>query len=159
MRFAESALKQTAIYQRNCEMGMPDEENYKMFEEAPVLFRNLVQWYYKEIVCDAGFKAETKIKIESTFVKIIEYLNSFIKQNQIEDDSKIKLDDIMNIDLDNKSFPLTRYVPENVWGSTEITKKDIGKEFALNIPINLKKKVEDLLSSTNIQFEKKGEEK
>lgn len=30
MRFAESALKQTAIYQRNCEMGMPDEENYKM---------------------------------------------------------------------------------------------------------------------------------
>lgn len=65
----------------------------------------------------------------------------------------------MNIALDNKSFPLTRYVPENVWGSTEITKKDIGKEFALNIPINLKKKVEDLLLTTNIQFEKKGEEK
>ena len=136
-----------------------DEENYKMFKDAPVLFRNLIQSYYKEIVCETGFKAETKIKIESTFVKIIEYLNSFIKQNQIEDDSKIKLDDIMNIDLDNKSFPLTRYVPENVWGSTEITKKDIGKEFALNIPINLKKKVEDLLLTTNIQFEKKGEEK
>ena len=136
-----------------------DEENYKMFKDAPVLFRNLIQSYYKEIVCETGFKAETKIKIESTFVKIIEYLNTFIKQSQIEDDSKIKLDDIMNIALDNKSFPLTRYVPENVWGSTEITKKDIGKEFALNIPINLKKKVEDLLLTTNIQFEKKGEEK
>lgn len=30
MRFAESTLRQTAAYQYNREMGMPDEENYKM---------------------------------------------------------------------------------------------------------------------------------
>lgn len=30
MRLAERALKQTATYQRNREMGMPDEENYKI---------------------------------------------------------------------------------------------------------------------------------
>lgn len=30
VRFVEDALKQTANYQHNREMGMPDEENYKM---------------------------------------------------------------------------------------------------------------------------------
>jgi hypothetical protein len=134
-------------------------ENYKMFEDNPVLYRNLIQSYYKEIVCGTDFKDETKTKIESVLVELIEYLNSFIIQNNIEDSTEIKLEDLMNIDLDNKSFPQSKYIPENIWGSAKITKKDIGNNFALCIPINLKEKVSRLLTSTEIQFERKGEEK
>lgn len=134
-----------------------NKENYKMFEENPVLYRNLIQLYYKEIVCGTNFEEDAKTKIECTFIKLVEYLNEIIQERQLQDSNQIKLNEIMELDLESKTFPQTRYVPEIIWGSCTVTKENIEKEFAMDIPVDLKNKVTALLELPDIELEQRGE--
>lgn len=135
------------------------EENYKIFEKDPVLYRNLFMLYYQEIINGAGFKGEVRDEAETAVLKVVDYLNNVIQNKKLEDSSTIKLDEIMSISLDSDQLPKCRYEPEFQWGQTEVTKNEIGKEFTMSIPIDLKKRVEQTLNSEIILEKRIGEEK
>ena len=135
------------------------EENYKIFEKSPVLYRNLFMLYYQEIINGTGFKGKVRDEAETAVLKVVDYLNNVIQNKKLEDSSTIKLDEIMSISLDAEQLPKCRYEPEFQWGQTEITKNEIGKEFTMSIPIDLKKRVEQTLNSEIILEKRIGEEK
>ena len=135
------------------------EENYKIFEKSPVLYRNLFKLYYQEIINGTGFKGETRDKAETAVLKVVDYLNNIIQNKKLEDSSTIKLDEIMSVSLDSNQLPKCRYEPEFQWGQAEVTKNEIGKEFTMSIPIDLKKRVEQTLNSEVILENRIGEEK
>ena len=135
------------------------EENYKIFEQYPVLYRNLFMLYYQEIINGTGFKGKVRDEAETAVLKVVDYLNNVIQNKKLEDSSTIKLDEIMSISLDAEQLPKCRYEPEFQWGQTEITKNEIGKEFTMSIPIDLKKRVEQTLNSEIILEKRIGEEK
>ena len=134
-----------------------NESNYKMFEENPVLYRNLIQLYYKEVVCGTNFKENVKMQIETVFIKLIEHLNSVIQEKHLQDTNQVLLNEIIGLDLDSKSFPPTRYSPQFAWGSCVVTQEDIGREFAMDLPVELKDKVITLLESADIKLEQRGD--
>lgn len=123
------------------------EDNYQMFEQSPVLYRNLFRLYYQEVIEGAGFKGETKAKAETAILKVVEHLDSVIQCNGLEDSNVIKLDEIMSAFLDSDQLPKCRYEPEVKWGFATVTKNEIGREFAMSIPDDLKKRVERILNS------------
>ena len=135
------------------------EENYKIFEKSPVLYRNLFMLYYQEIINGTGFKGEVRVKAETAVLKVVDYLNNIIQNKKLEDSSTIKLDEIMSVSLDSNQLPKCRYEPEFQWGQAKVTKNEIGKEFTMSIPIDLKKRVEQTLNSEIILENRNGEEK
>ena len=132
-----------------------DSNNYKIFDQNPILFKNLIKLYYQEVIEKAGFKGEAKIKAQVICLKIAEYLNSVIEEKGLDDSNQIKLDDILNVNLEENDLPPVKYIPEIVWGrSTEVKRKDI-ESFILDIPQDLESKVKELLYS-EVKIEKIG---
>lgn len=138
-------------------MFFSDPNNYKIFDQNPVLFKNIIKLYYQEVIERAGFKGETKLKAQAICLKIVEHLNSIIKERGLEDSSLIQLDDIMNLNLDEECFPKVKYTPETRWGEAEVKKEDM-QNFEFEIPHDLQAKVQESLFS-DVSIEKNMEER
>ena len=129
--------------------------NYTVFKQNPVLFKNLIKLYYHEVIERAEFKKEVKEKAQIICIRIIEYLNYLIKNNNLKDTEIITLDDILNIELKTEDFPPVKYTPMDNWGSSNIRQEDIS-EIVLDIPQDLENLVNKYLT-TDVRVEKELE--